>query len=318
MPKVSVVIPAYNAMSYLPETLESVFMQTFTDLEVLIIDDGSLDHIAQWFSEVTDPRVKLMKQENQGVSAARNTGIAHTQGEYVAFLDADDLWKPTKLEKQVRCLENKPAVGLVYTWTVLVDERGNPTGRVMASHVEGDVWEQIIENDMIRNVSSVMVRRCCFETVGVFDPSLAFAEDRDMWSRIAFRYPFAVVKEPLICYREHANGASKNRQKMFQGIRTVIEKTFQSVPLELLYLRNRSYAHMNLDLAWMAIDEGDYKKAIHFRRQVLLHHPQLRWSENCLRLSLAINSIRWFGPHGYDGLRAITQVLRQLKLGITT
>ena len=75
---------------------------------------------------------------------------------------------------------------------------------------------------------------------------------------------------------------------------------------------------MNLDLAWMAIDEGDYKKAIHFRRQVLLHHLQLRWSENCLRLSLAINSIRWFGPHGYDGLRAITQVLRQLKLGITT
>lgn len=317
MPKVSVVIPAYNAMLYLPETLESVRRQTFTDLEVLIIDDGSSDHIVQWFSQVTDPRVKLISQENQGVSAARNTGIAHAQGEYVAFLDADDLWEPTKLEKQVLCLEDKPAVGLVYTWAVLVDEQGNPTGRVIASHVEGDVWKQMLEDDMIRNGSSVMVRRCCFETVGIFDQSLAFAEDRDLWIRIASRYPFAVVKEPLLRYREHSNSASKNRQKMFQGLRTVIEKSFQSVPLELLYLRNRTYARINLDLAWHYIGEGDYKKAIHFRQQVLLHHPQLRLSDNCVRLSLAITLIRWFGPHGYDGLRPMTQALRRLMLGVT-
>ena len=318
MPKVSVVIPAYNAMSYLPETVESVLKQTFTDFEVLIINDGSSDQIAQWFSQVTDPRVKLISQENQGLPGARNTGIAHAQGEYVAFLDADDLWEPSKLEKQVVCLEDKPAVGLVYTWAVLVDEGGNFTGRVIASHLEGDVWKNLLEDDMIRNGSSPMIRRCCFETVGGFDRSIDAAGDRDMWIRIAARYPFAVVKEPLLRYREHSNGMSKNRQKMFESLRTVIEKTFQSVPLELLYLRNRCYARINLDLAWMAIDEGDYKRANHFRQQVLLHHPQLCFSGNSIRLSLAIALVRWFGPHGYDRVRATTQALRRLMLGVVT
>jgi glycosyltransferase involved in cell wall biosynthesis len=318
MPKVSVVIPAYNAMVYLPDTVESVLKQTFTDFEVLIIDDGSSDHIVSWASQLTDPRVKLISQENQGVSVARNTGIAHAQGEYVAFLDADDLWEPTKLEKQVQCLEDKPEVGLVYTWTVLVDERGNSTGRVFASHAEGDVWKQLLETDVISSGSSAMFRHCCFEAVGVFDRSLAYAEDLELWLRIATRYPFAVVKEPLTLYRQNSKSVSKNRQKMLDGLRIVIEKTFQSVPLELLYLRNRAYGSIFLGMAWLAIDGRDYKKAIHFRQQALLHNPQIRYSEKCIRLSSAIAMMRWFGPHAYDGVRSLTRTLRQRILNIGT
>ncbi|MBD3561856.1 glycosyltransferase family 2 protein, partial [Planktothrix sp. FACHB-1355] len=112
-PKVSVVIPAYNAMRYLPATLDSVFNQTYTDLEILIIDDGSKDETVEWVAQITDPRVQLISQQNKGVSEARNAGIANARGEYIALLDADDLWEPTKLEKQVRCLEDNPAVGLV-------------------------------------------------------------------------------------------------------------------------------------------------------------------------------------------------------------
>ena len=104
MPKVSVIIPTYNAMTYLPETVESVLRQTYSNFELLIIDDGSSDQTVQWVSQLVDSRVRLISQENQGASVARNTGIAHAQGEYVAFLDADDLWEPTKLEQQVRCL----------------------------------------------------------------------------------------------------------------------------------------------------------------------------------------------------------------------
>ncbi|MEP0885306.1 glycosyltransferase family 2 protein [Trichocoleus sp. ST-U3] len=318
MPKVSVVIPAYNAMAYLPETVDSVLRQSFTDFEVLIINDGSSDHILEWASQVTDPRVKLISQENQGLPGARNTGIAHAQGEYIAFLDADDLWEPEKLEKQVGCFEDKPTVGVVYTWTVLVDEQGNPIGRTFASNAEGDVWQQLLETDVISSGSSAMVRSCCFETVGVFDRSLTSAEDLDMWLRIATHYPFAVVKEPLTLYRQHSNSMSKNRQKMIQNLRTVIEKTFQSVPLELLYLRNRAYASINLGLAWLSIDEGDYKKAIHFRHQALLHHSQVRFSEKCMRLSFAIALIRWFGPHSYDGVRTLTRNVRRLMLGVAT
>src|SRR4028119_1857024 len=125
MPKVSVIIPAYNAMAYLPETLESVINQTFTDFEVLIINDGSPDGIVEWASEIKDSRVKLISQENQGLSGARNTGIWSSQGEYLAFLDADDIWEPTKLEKQVQCLDKNLDVGMVSSGISTIDPNGN-------------------------------------------------------------------------------------------------------------------------------------------------------------------------------------------------
>ncbi|HEY9633632.1 MAG TPA: glycosyltransferase family A protein [Coleofasciculaceae cyanobacterium] len=168
MPKVTVVIATYNSMDYLPETLESVLRQTFTDFEVLVVDDGSSDSTVQWASGLVEPRVKLITQENQGVCVARNTGIAHARGEYVAFLDSDDLWEPTKLEKQVRCFEDNPALGLVHTWLALIDEQGTSTGRVLASNAEGDVLEQLVQKNTVA-CSSTMGRHCCFETVGMFD-----------------------------------------------------------------------------------------------------------------------------------------------------
>ncbi|RAM50281.1 MAG: glycosyltransferase family 2 protein [Hapalosiphonaceae cyanobacterium JJU2] len=317
MPKVSVVIPAYNAMLFLPETLESVLQQTFTDFEVFIVNDGSSDNIVEWASDIGDSRVKLISQANQRVSAARNTGIAHAQGEYIAFLDADDLWEPTKLEKQVRCLDEKPEVGLVYTWTLLVDKENNPTGRIFASHLEGNIWNELLVNDPIASGSSAMVRRICFDTVGLFDRDLAYAPDLDMWVRIALRYPVAVVKEPLLRYRQLPNSFSRNRQGMIKDIRAVIEKTFASVSLEQLYLRNRCYASIFFGLAWFSVDDGDWKKAIYLRQQALLHYPQVRYSEKYLRLSLAIAMIRWFGANGYDGVRSLTQIFRRRMFGVS-
>lgn len=245
MPNVSVIIPAYNAMTYLPETVESVLRQTFTDFEVLIIDDGSSDHIVEWVSQLVDPRVKLISQENQGACAARNTGIAQAQGEYIALLDADDLWEPTILEKQVRCLEDDPAVGLVHTWMAIIDQQGRPTGRVITSNAEGEVWKQLVEKNPVP-CSSVMVRRCCFDTVGVFDQSLLNIDDWDMWIRIAACYRFAVIKEPLMRYRQHHNNMTKNWQVVEQACRLIIEKAFHSAPPELLYLKSRSYGHANI------------------------------------------------------------------------
>ena len=318
MPKVSVIIPAYNAMAYLSETLESVLKQTLTDFEVLIINDGSKDHIEQWATQVTDPRVKLISQPNQGVCVARNTGIAKAQGEYVAFLDADDLWDSTKLEKQVRCLEEQPEVGLVYTWTILITEKGEATEVLVASHAEGNVWEQLLVQDMMSNCSSAMVRRSCFETVGGFDPNFSYCADRDMWVRIAARYPFAVVKEPLTLYRRHSSSMSKNQKKTLQDLRQVIEKTFQSVPLELLYLRNQTYGWMNLFAAWGSLEtEMNYREAIDYRHQAVLHYPQIRYTPIYFRLSFAIAITRLFGPGSYANLRELTRTLRrQLRLAI--
>jgi len=315
MPKVSVVIPAYNAIAYLPESVESAINQTFTDLEVLIIDDGSSDQTVEWASQITDPRVKLISQKNKGLSGARNTGIAHAQGEYVALLDADDIWEPTKLEKQVRCLEDDPAVGLVDTWAVLVDEQGKSTGEVIGSSTEGNVWQRLVEFQTVCCCGSTsLIRRSCFETVGVFDQDLRFFEDLDIFIRIAAHYSFAFVKEPLIRYRQHPNNMSKNCQGMLEAFRTIIEKAFQSAPLELLYLRGRGYGRVNLYLAWKSISKWDYKAASQFRQQALAHYPQLRFSWNCIRLSVAIALLSWFGNQGYSRVRVLTQALRWRKI----
>ena len=318
MPKVSVVIPAYNAMKYLPATVESVLQQTFTDFEVLIINDGSSDNILEWTTQITDPRVRVISQENKGLSGARNTGINNSSGEYIAFIDADDLWLPSKLEKQVKSLDNNPQAGLVYTWTAWTDETGKPTGVIVASDIEGYVWEQMVVNDKISNGSSAMVRRICFDKVGLFDTELTSSEDRDMWIRLAAHYHFAVVKEPLTLYRRHSQSMSKNRPKMLKNIRRVFEKTFESVPTELLYLRNRSYGWINLYTAWICMDEKDYKEAIKYRHQALLHYPQLVFTNYFLRLSVAILIMQLLGSQGYENLRLLVRNLRRFVLGAAT
>jgi glycosyltransferase involved in cell wall biosynthesis len=311
MPKVTVIIPAYNAMTYLPETLDSVLKQTFADFEVLIVNDGSSDRIVSWASEITDSRVKLISQENQGLSAARNTGIVHAQGEYVAFLDADDLWEPTKLGKQVHCLDSKPEVGLVYTWTLLVDQQGRSTGTVTASHTEGNVWEKLLLGDVIGSGSSAMIRQICFETVGLFDTELSSIEDCDMWVRIAACYPLAVIKEVLVYYRQHFTNMSRDYNKMMQNSRLKIEKKFQNVPFELLYLRPRAYGHAFLWLAWKIIfDGGDSEKASYFSQQAILHYPQMKYSAKLLRLQFVLILIRLFGSNSYIQLKILTHKLR--------
>jgi glycosyltransferase involved in cell wall biosynthesis len=314
MPKVSVVIPAYNAMTYLPETVESVLQQTFTDFEVLIIDDGSSDHIKEWVAQLTDPRIKLISQINQGLPNARNTGIVHALGEYIAFLDADDLWKPTKLEKQVRCLDDNPSIGLVHTWMVLVDEQSQPTGRVITSNAEGEVWKQLVERNVIA-CPSVMVRRDCFDAVGMFDSTLRSIEDWDMWIRIASRYPFAVINEPLAYYRQLANSMSKNCQVMEQAFHLVIEKAFAFAPPELLYIKPRSYGHANLCLAWKALQSSDrnYQQANQFCCQAVEHYPSLRFSQEYIRLKLAIAAMSWFGPDRYSKMLTLIYALRRLS-----
>ena len=312
MPKVTVVITTYNSITYLPETLESVLRQTFTDFEVLLVDDGSTDSTVQWASELVDSRVKLITQENQGVCVARNTGIAHALGEYVAFLDSDDLWEPTKLEKQVRYFEDNPSLGLVHTWLALIDEQGNLTGRVLTSNAEGDVWEQLVQKNTVA-CSSTMVRRCCFEALGGFDSNLRVAEDWDMWIRMAERYQFGLIQEPLVRYRQRINSKSKNYPKRIQDLHRIIEKAFQFAPSELLHLKSRSYGHISLCIAWKCLqgNEKDYKKANYFCEQALSHYPQLRYSQEYIRLILAIALIQWLKPNNYNRLLALAYTLRR-------
>ncbi|MCJ8280166.1 MAG: glycosyltransferase [Rivularia sp. ALOHA_DT_140] len=246
MPCCSIIIPAYNAIKYLPETLESVLKQSFTDFEVFIIDDGSYDNIVEWVDGIQDSRVKFISQKNKGVSAARNLGISNASGEYIAFLDADDLWESSKLEKQLQYLAENPSVGLIHAEMALIDEESKSLGRKFTSDIEGNALKQLLEQNTIVT-SSVIVRRSCLEKVGNFDNNLTSSEDWELWVRIALHYSIAIIKEPLVFYRIHANNTTKNWQMLEQDLR-LIEQVFQSVPEELFYLKKRTYAYSNIYL----------------------------------------------------------------------
>jgi glycosyltransferase involved in cell wall biosynthesis len=316
MPKVSVIIPAHNAVKYLPNSLESLLQQSFTDWEALIINDGSTDEIEKWASEITDPRVTLILQSHQGVSIARNHGIGLSKGKYIAFLDADDLWEATKLEKQVNYLDRHLNVGLVYTWTAFVDESAKSTGRISSSNAQGKIWLQLLQNEIIPCTSTVMIRRDCFDGVGMFEAKLTHAEDLELWVRIAQKYPVGVIKEVLTQYRQHGSNTSKSRDKMLQGLHKVIEQVFTSVPLESLHLRNRIYGNIFLSWGWLAIDERNSKLAAKYRQLAFLHNPWVFFHEKCLRLSLAIAMLNLFGTHGYDGMRSLTRYMKRKALNL--
>ncbi|MBW4513345.1 MAG: glycosyltransferase family 2 protein [Scytonematopsis contorta HA4267-MV1] len=314
MYKVSIIIPAFNALKYLPETLDTVLSQTFRNFEVLIINDGSTDGIEDWFSKITDPRVKIISQSNQGLAAARNTGIANAKGEYIAFLDADDLWDANKLEKQVYALENNPEVGLVYTWVLYINDTGESTGRLLKHQAEGDVWKQLTQYNFVECGSVAMVRRYCLETVGKFDPSLgSVVEDWDMWLRIATKYDFKAVKEPLVFYRQTSSSGSKNYAAMEKSLNLAIEKAFDSTPAELLNLKKSSYASAYLCIAWKTLQNQspDYRKAVNFRTIAATYCPQVRFSKEYLRLSFAIIMMQYLGRDYYKKLLALFHALRR-------
>jgi glycosyltransferase involved in cell wall biosynthesis len=315
MPKVSIVIPTYNAMTYLPETMSSVFRQTFEDYEVIIVNDGSTDNLESWISQLKHSKVKVISQENQGLAGARNTGILNATGDYVALLDADDLWHPTKLEKQVKLLDTSAEVGLVYTWVALIDEKGRSTGRVFKAEDEGKIWKKLIETNVVGCGSVPLIRRSCFETVGLFDRSLrSFVEDWDMWLRMAPYFDFKVAKEALVYYRQRPSGASKNWEAMEESYQIVLEKTFNSAPVNLQYLRAKSSGLINICLAWKPL-QGEIPQpriAFEYQRKAFIQYPKIVLTQEFWRLTILIILSQSLGSSNLKKFLSSFYMLRRL------
>ncbi|WP_199464366.1 glycosyltransferase family 2 protein [Acaryochloris thomasi] len=313
IPAVSVVVPAYNSMEYLPETISSLLAQSYTDFEVIIVNDGSTDNTQEWGSQIQDSRVVLISQENRGLSGARNTGICHAKGQYIAFLDADDLWHPSKLKKQVQELDNNASAGLVYSWVSYIDDQGRSTGKCLRNSETGMIWDTLIQHNIVECGSVAMVRRECFDQCGLFDEALKSAvEDWDMWLRIAAQYPFAVVKEALTYYRQHPGGASKDWKSMERSYQVVIEKAFSTAPAAVQSLKDESCGYANLKLAWKPLQakEKDCKQAIEYQKRAAHLYPPLKYTKEYARLSIAIFLMRTLGPTLY---RNVLDTVRSIK-----
>jgi perosamine synthetase len=224
-PRVSVVIPTFNSADTLGEAVASVLAQTYTDFEILVVDDGSTDRTEDVVRRFGD-RVRYFKQENQGVSSARNAGIERSRGLYIAFLDSDDLWRSEKLAEEVALLEADPELGLVYCdWAVVsgetVVQKSYHQGLRPA---RGYVFNELVQRGFILT-SGVVVRRECLDDVGRFDKSLRVAEDYDLWLRISYRWKVELVDKRLFTKRKWDGSLScrlaetaTNRVLLFQRI----------------------------------------------------------------------------------------------------
>jgi glycosyltransferase involved in cell wall biosynthesis len=239
MPKVSVIIPVYNVEKFIAATVSSVLAQTYTDFELLIVDDESPDQSIKICQQFRDSRIKIIHQKNRGLAGARNTGIYHAQGEYLAFLDGDDLWLPEKLEQHVSHLENSPSVGVSFSCSVFIDETGQYLGVYqIPKKLQGITPSYILCRNPIGNGSAPVIRKQVFEAIKFFkqqgdqgescyfDPQCRRSEDVECWLRIAVQtvWQFEGIPEALTLYRINSSGLSANWVEQFKSWQQAIEK----------------------------------------------------------------------------------------------
>lgn len=275
---VSVIIPTYNRSNYVQQAVESVLNQTYNDYEILVIDDGSTDDTKRLLEKYAD-RIKYVYQTNQKVGAARNNGIRHAQGKYIAFLDSDDLWLPQKLERDVAYFEANPQVGLVYSNVIYFsDEGANLYTRRMKSP-SGDVLEKIIIDNFVVT-STVVVKRECLDRVGLFneDLDLASSEDWEMWVRVASQYPLGYISEASTKSRIHHSKLMGNPEGMERSILRGLEIIWTNENLlpRISHLKNRSYASLYTYIAINYYASGQMAKAREYLKEAVgIHPPQL-------------------------------------------
>jgi len=231
-PRVSVIIPAYNAATYLPHAMESVMRQTFADWEIVLVDDGSTDHTAAVCQEYQSKlqRLQYIHQPNRGISAARNTALQAARGEFIALLDADDVWLPQRLERGVKVLDSEPETGLVHARVARIDGNGVVLGqlKVEPKHLSGRIARNIYTRRAHIICPTAMFRRTCLETIGLFDEALRTTEDRDLWFRIARRWRVAYIDEVLAYYRLSPLSVTKDLNGLLNGQIQFVSKHYQS------------------------------------------------------------------------------------------
>lgn len=236
MPVVSVIIPAHNSAAFIADAIASVRAQTFTDHEIIVIDDGSTDDTREVIRRF--PEVRSVHQMNDGAAAARNAGIVLARGEFICFLDADDLWRSEKLARQVHFMAAHPDVGLLFTDAEEHGADDVEKASILATMTFGSDATRVPIEDAFRKLlienfiptSTVMVRRSCLTASGPFDLSLPNVEDRDMWLRLAAVVPVACLPEVMACKRSHGANISMRTELTLRSRIRVWQRARQRFP----------------------------------------------------------------------------------------
>jgi glycosyltransferase involved in cell wall biosynthesis len=250
---VSVVIPTYNQEQFIVAAVESALAQTFEDLEVLVVDDGSCDNTADLVS-CCGEQARYIRQKHGGQAAARNRGIRESRGTYVAFLDGDDVWMSEKLERQMTELGRSELAGACYCAFRAVDELLHSLWE-QHSYPAGDLLESLLfQGNVIGIPSSVVVHKDLLNRVGSFDPGLGYCCDWDLWIRLARQTQFVYIDEPLVCWRQHGSNLTRQVDLLERDSVALLRKALRDAATPA-HLRARASRAMSRN--WMVL-AGSY------------------------------------------------------------
>ena len=271
MPTVSVIIPTYNRALKLKEAIQSVLDQTYTDYEVIVVDDGSVDNTREVVNELKQRSDKLVYiyQENRERSAARNRGISVARGDYIAFLDSDDRFLPEKLSVQVRALENNRDFGMAYSSLVFIGENGEVLGSSGKARTRLSGWiypELLFIKGTIIITSGVMVRASVLSEIGGFDEEMHICEDLDLWRRIAKRYKVLQIEQPLSIYAHRLN----DQPDLLENVKArsyYYERAISEDPALAKSIQSRLFSEMYGNYGLGALLNGDRALGLQLLRQ---------------------------------------------------
>ena len=267
MSLISVIIPTYNCAEYIAEAIDSVLNQTFTDFEIIVVDDGSTDETAAIMKRYGD-KVRYIRQKNNGPAVARNLGINTARGEFIAFLDADDIWHPEKLEIQHHYLEEHTECALVYANCSTFTETGLKTAAYDGTHrkvYSGNIFDRLYRRNFIACIS-VMLRKECLETTGLFPEHFdkATSEDWHLWLRIAYHFPIGCIDQPLAKYRWKESSLTGDFTYAYPYRRMVLDEITALYPGYFQNKKNlvrRTYADFFMRYGYALYKSHDYKNS---------------------------------------------------------
>jgi glycosyltransferase involved in cell wall biosynthesis len=260
--RASVVIPVFNGANFVARAIESVLGQTLEDFELIVVDDGSTDSTSEVVKSFSDPRLRYLRQRNQGPSVARNTGIRASTAEWIGFLDGDDYWLPTKLEAQLERARLQPDAGLVYAAGIYCTPEG-ATIADMPATVEGELLgELLLDNCLAGSTSSAIVRRDVFDRIGLFDETMSCCEDWELWLRVATVTKIARVEERLVRIVNRPGSLNKRARDVRNVSLHMLDHAFKTYAASYTRLRRRALWNVYRSAAMTYRDHHEYGKAL--------------------------------------------------------
>ena len=295
MPKLSVIIPTYNRAEFLRTAIESALNQTFNDIEIIVSDDKSTDYTREVVESFEDERIKYVRNEgNKGPSATRNTAILASEGEYIAFLDDDDEWLPDKLQRQVEVLDkSQPNICGVYSNRLFIDKKSSKvlSDNPGTDQLKGNLLYQLMIKSPI-HTSTVVIRKRCLDEIGLFDETISYMEDRDLWIRLSIKWDFEYISTPLTKAYVHGFAhLSRNLEGQTAGRERLLERYHH-----LLKQNRKSWGALYLCLGTQYCQLKQMKKGRKNIVQGIIKYPFSKIAYFHLFSS-------FFGPSNYQRLR---------------